>query len=1119
MTEQGVGNASFGEAMFEVVCERVGYSHELDVKAATPTAKTDVSGQKYRAACTAPGDQPAPQTDAPKVNVMTGEREAVIRALNIIIPEELLDAVNAFLTAILPLYDDGTFGDANTKIGLVLRMLADDTDLHAALAKFTGREGYRPLDPALGVIRKVMQYPQIDTVLSSTLSSIDEGGSGHDAFTALTTALHYELLTARPVPDPVAPERTLNLALGVLFSEDAQGRFGTGGTQRLLVRRDKRGVAKLAPGTTTMPAPFADLDGDGLPDVDGAGRFTNTSHQALVGYWPFPTKDGSGASARDAQGRLLGAGGQPLYDYIDLNNTMVAGAVRDSVSIFDPAKDTAMKLARGAGALNGPRMTVAKDYLLPDGHTKTLTFNGFDTSQSAVMEMLYAVIQLLGAPQIDEALEGSQRLIDQHEDVTAWLLGAALGIKEFSKRAEWAMATIPEASKLYDDLVAVVRRLLANEALVADLMDALRDPVTRNLGPLHYYYMTYTDRWDPDPTVINDPVVGSFTKKANLQAADTGWNRTINHRLFHLIHDTNGARLCSKAGATVEVYGIGVATYDNECELYQIDSLAKFYLQSIARVWDTEVNAYVPKAKFPMNLKWPLTWASRSLMDSTLESESGITGFKTHPTTESLNRVIFFDPTPAFVTNLQNDPTCVDGDKLKSAHAGTMLAWEVKAQHVDFTPFGSYDPSESLFYQSLRPIVNAFAKYDEEGLFLDLISVFYHHWSSNQAGECQYTDVLGKRFCYGDGAYRYEPLIAAVLNPHGTTVYPDASPYTFDLMAALQASAAPLGDLTLSDGRAARPELVKLAGWMFNPQTGLTHRDGTSQITYDRLVPYDGVDKREQGSESLSGYELMASAFKAKRQALASANADDAAAWNSSTSNLVDLFLTVSPTQHQFQNRRFVATGDVLIPFLRSRLSAHQADLTTWLKTTLPKDIEDGLTNPLFAGLYDLAESLAGDDDARNALYGLVGYLLDEAQHSDAFVVALTAAADLVQLLVDDADLVAILRAAGKVLDPDLDVANKSIKFLHRAQEKDTALVLTQMLRNMWEKYGTGDTPFGTFADVASDVHRLEPSILGDPLKAPDYQEIFGQAAGFFDDNDRGLQHFIDVVKARKLSQ
>jgi hypothetical protein len=1128
MTEPGAGNASFGEAMFEVVCERVGYSHELEVKAAAPPASSstpaqtpiDVSGRKYHAACTAPGDEPAATTDAPKVNVMIARREALIQALNLIIPEELLEPLDTFLRAILPLYDDGTFGVANGKIATVLHVLADDTALHAALAKFTGRDGYRPLEVALGVVREVVGYPDIDTVFSAALRSIDEGGTGHEAFTALTTALHYELLSTRPVPDAQDPERTLNLALGLLFAEDAQGRFGSG-PARLLVRRDYRGLARVAQPAGTLPAPFADLDGDGLPDVDGAGRFVDKNGQALVGYWPFPTKDGSGSGRRDALKRLVDSEGKPLYDYVDLNNTMLAGTLRDSLTIFDPGKDTALGLLRGAGALMGPRQTTTKDYRFPDGQTTTMSYSGFDGSQAALLELLYAVVQLLGAPQIDEALETTQLLIDQHEDPTSWLLGAALGIKELAKRPEFAAAAIPEASTLYDDLLAVLRRVLANEALTADLMDALRNPITQNLGRIHSFYMTYTDRWDPHPTNINAAPVGGFTRKVDYAASDSSFNRSLNHRLFHLIHDTSGAKLCSKAGATVNVYGIGVATYDNDCELYQIDSLAKFYVQSIARVWDPEANsgngAYTPKAKFPLNLKWPLTWASRSLMDSTLESESGITGFTTRPTTEALNRVIFFEKTPDFITSLQDDPICVDGDKVKTAHAGTIMAWEVKARDLNFTPTGAYNPDESLFYQSLRPIINAFAKYNAEGLFLDLVSVLYHHWSSDQAAECQYSNPTAPRFCFGDGAYRYEPLVAAVLDPLNASAYPDAPAYAFDLMPALHATAPVLGDLKLADGRSARPELVRLAGWLMNPQAGLTHRDGTAQVTYDRLFPDDGHDSRQQGSENLSGYELLASALKAKRQALASAG-ENATAWSSSTSNLVDLFLTVDPTVHQFQNRRFVATAMQLIPFARGRVARHTAagDLDSWLTQTLPQDFADALQSPVFAGLFDLAEALAADDAARTAIYGLVRYLIDEVHESAAFAVALTAAADLLQLLVDDTDLSAILRAAGRALDPALGVTEAEVGFVHRAQQLDTALVLTQVLRNMWQEYGTGETPFGTFVDVTTDVHRLEPG-LSEPLKAPDYQEIFGQAAGFFDDNERGVQRFIDIVTHRQL--
>jgi len=74
------------------------------------------------------------------------------------------------------------------------------------------------------------------------------------------------------------------------------------------------------------------------------------------------------------------------------------------------------------------------------------------------------------------------------------------------------------------------------------------------------------------------------------------------------------------------------------------------------------------------------------------------------------------------------------------------------------------------------------------------------------------------------------------------------------------------------------------------------------------------------------------------------------------------------------------------------------------------------------------------------------------------------------------------------------------------------------VLRNMWQMYGSGDTPFGTMADLATEVHRTEPG-LGEPLTAPDYQAIFGQAAGFFDDNERGLQRFIEIVAARKLKK
>ncbi|HEY3351928.1 MAG TPA: hypothetical protein VGQ83_01645 [Polyangia bacterium] len=1121
MTPPGRASDTFGNVMFEVVCERVGYSHEVDVKAQDPQARTDVAGVKYRAACTTPtpaGALPA-ETDAPKVNVLVARRPDVVTALDLILPPELLDPVNKLLQAVLPLYDDGTFSRMNGATGALLRAFAGDDELTAALARLAGRDGYRPLEAALGLTRQIFDYPEIDTVLKSVLGTLDDGGAAHEPFLALTRALHLELLTAQPVAAPRDPERTINLALPVLFAEDAQRRFAAG-TPRLLVRRDFRGVAGLA-GSTGVPAPFVDRNGDGLPDVDGAGRFVGADGAAIASYWPFPTKDGAGAAPRDAQGRLLASNGQPVYDYVDLDNTLIAGAVRDSLKLFDVDQDTVLALIRGAASLLGPRGTVAKPYTLPDGTTTTLTYSGFDPSQAPLLELVYGLLQVLGAPNMDATLDGTNRLLAQHENIVAWLVGTALNIKEFAKRPEFAGAAFPEGSTVIDDLIPLLRRLLANQALVADLMDALKDPITQNLGRIHSYYMTYRDRWDPDPNDLNGPPIGGFTHKVDRAAPDSGLNRSLNHRLFHLVHDTNGAVLCSKAGATVEVLGIGVATYDTACDLFKIDNLGKFYVQSMARVWDSEVNAYVPKAKFPMNLKFPLTLASRSMMDSVLESESGITGFKTHPSTEALNRVIFADPTPAFLTSLQDDPRCVDGDKIKDAHPGTIIAWEVKARDLSFSPYtnASYDPNESLFYQSLRPVVQAFADHDEEGLFLDLVSVLYHHWGTTQSTDCQFTNPTAKRYCFGDGGVRYEPLLAAIMDPLSVSTYPTVPPQTFDLMRVLTASAPVLAGLTLSDGRPARPEILQTASWLVSPQAGLTYRDGTARVNYKRLVPRDGVDTYDVGSENVSALELLADGFAAKRQALATAG-DAGEEWKRSTSTLVDLFLEVSPDGQRFTNPRLPAMGAAVIPFLRGRLAHHQAagDLTQWLRHGLMQDVEDGLTSPILAGLVDFADALKIDDEARRALYGLLRYLLDESQHRDAFQVALTALADVVQLLVDDVDLTPILRAAGRALDPELGAAQKGISFLARARALDEDLLLSQILRHLWQKYGGGETPFGTIADVAGEVHRVEPG-RGGPLDAADYRELLAQAADFMDDNDRGLQRFIDVVCNRTVKR
>jgi len=1118
MTEQAEGNTSFGEVMFEVVCQRVGYSEELERRAKDPGAVIDVSGRKYKAACRTPVGETPPLTDSAKVNVLTQRKDTLVRTLDTLLPEEILEPFESFLRALLPLYDDGTFGNANHALATILAILADDEESHKALARTWGRQGYRPLEAAIGVVRQLVEYPDIHTVLSSALRALNEDGPGHEALVALAAGLHHELLALRPASDPTDPERTARLVQDLLFTTDPLGRFGTG-SPKLLVRRDHRGIARVVPREGGLPSPFADNDHDGLPDADATGRLLDTNGAPLIGFWPFPTKEGSGPAPRDAYGRLIDPEGKPIYEYLDLTNTFLAGIMRDAARLFEPERETALGLLRGASAVLGPRQAMAKDYIFPDGRTYTHVYQGFDGSAAPLLELTHAALQALRAPQRDEALETAQLLLQNHEDLFAWLTGVVLGMRELAKRPEFSSATLPANSTLFEDLIPLVRRLLANQALVEDLIEALKDPIVQNLGPIHAYFMTYRDRWDPNPLDVNGPPIGSFSTPVDRGAPDSGFGRSINHRLFHLVHDTNGARLCSKAGARVEVYGFGVATYDKECEFYQIDSLAKFYLQSIARVWDPEVGRFTPKARFPLNLKAPLTWVSRELMDATLEDQSGITGFTTRPTTEALNRVIFVDPTPSLVTNLQDDPRCIDGDRIKTAHAGTIMAWEARAKDFGFTPSGAYNPNESLFYQSFRPIVNAFAKYDEEGLLLDMISVLYHHWSTSRSAECQYADPSAPRFCFGDGAVTYEPLLAAILNSHAASLYPDISPYAFDLMRVLTATASVLSDLRLTDGRAARPEMVRFAAWLAEPHSELRERDGNTRLGYDRLVPQDGHDIRDTGWAPVSVLELLKGSLTAMSDAVNAAG-ERGEIFKQSLSDLADIFLEVDPTRHHFTNPRVAATLNTLLSFVRERAGRHAnvGDLDEWLGASLPRDVEDLLTGPVFVALYDLADALFADRDARTALSGLVRYLMDETHVEAAFAVALTVVADLVQLLMDDASVVPLLNAAGRALDPSLGTLPAALTFLSRAARADTDQVLTRVLRNMWQLRGPGDTPFDVLLDTTASVHRVSPG-MDAPLTAEDYRLILGHAAAFFGDNERGLQHFIDVVAHRSLSE
>src|SRR5215467_6471798 len=103
-------SGTFGEQVYAITCERVGYSEALAGHAAV-----DVSGDLYRAWC---ASSPAPSDAPPKLKALAARRVDVITAVDTALPHDYLSRLQNLLVAILPLYDSGTLESATDRLGV-----------------------------------------------------------------------------------------------------------------------------------------------------------------------------------------------------------------------------------------------------------------------------------------------------------------------------------------------------------------------------------------------------------------------------------------------------------------------------------------------------------------------------------------------------------------------------------------------------------------------------------------------------------------------------------------------------------------------------------------------------------------------------------------------------------------------------------------------------------------------------------------------------------------------------------------------------------------------------------------------------------------------------------------
>jgi hypothetical protein len=578
----------------------------------------------------------------------------------------LHDELSNLLGRLAPLYDDGTLPAATEGLGSVAQAFIGSQGAQTAWTRFNSRAGYRPIPAAIGVVRPALAYSNLRDFANATLGLVSPDsdpydpkptfkngvrvpvpGAAYPQLSSLVAAAHAELknVTADPPLNPVVLGQTADATFGsvldrpmtdletlqaVLFHTDPAfakapfsiGAAGSSSPPRYIVQRDPRGYASVPLVNGALPAPFT-TGSDGLPAIDALGQFM-TAGAATVAT-PFPVDD-TDTATRDAFGRLL-AGGQPVYGYLDTNQTYMSAflahlrGVVAGKSLVDSNQadnhETLMNFIAGAYALFGAQVPNAtRSYA--DG--SMVTYSGFQPVGAPIADLVYALGQIIADPSADATLSFLQTLTAQNPNDVARLIGDMLYDK--SQSDQHPEAQIPAASTLWDEMNDLLTQIATDTSkvgtgqtrLLEDVLTAFAAPASLGLSKGLASQAGNLDVISYDRNNLNGPAVnvtngGSLPKTPpDHTMPDANANRSELQRFAQLVHDTHGVTLCNKEGAVLHAVGTPLGNADacastagnngelcpagsncacnnarvfHECEMLKVSDLASFYLDSV----------------------------------------------------------------------------------------------------------------------------------------------------------------------------------------------------------------------------------------------------------------------------------------------------------------------------------------------------------------------------------------------------------------------------------------------------------------------------------------------------------------------------------------------------------
>jgi len=1011
-----------------------------------------------------------------------------------------------------PLVDDGTMPRSTESLASAMQAIQNSPEAQKAFVRLASRIGYRPVLTTLGAARPSVSYDKLRDLANGTLGVISPDskpydvtaprdslgnrvpvpGSANGALNQVVATLQQELRTATIDPPPAPLKITVDTyngrqllnrprtnleALGVVMMAENQN-FGSGAS-RYIVRRDTRGFAAVPYVNNALPSPFVDNDSDGLPDVDPAtGLFVSSSGSAPPS--PFFSVDAlTKATSYDPFDRSL-VNNALLYAYVDTTHTFSASMLTDVQPLVNPdinqKHESLMYMLGGAYVMFGTRDGAPSTQRVygSGADQATITYDAYHPENSPLVDLVYAVGQILGDASTDDVLVLTKSLMASHQSDLARVIGAGLAFKDVANKHP--EATLPAKSTFWDEIIDVMVQVEQEPGLLEDVLRSTESPQSAFLGGVFANYMQFKDHMTYDHKNLNGPVfdVDTNNNQEMSQAVDRtkplkGWNRSAFQKFVQLVHDTNGVTACNKEGAILHAKGVpllgsadmcsgfpylcsGGANPFHECEVFKIDNLAKFYVQSIVG----KASLYLR----PDYLRNGVVGIGAATVDM-MQQSSGITGFwdptNSHtlrPKPQFLSRQVYFDidndsPTssgPNYTTNrFLNDlmgnhtvgtvacPENVIPDPVPSAPDASPDGYVHGLRKCSAGESVDKKDPDALFvlenfgaFAAFAPTIQAFANHNREDLYLALMETIYRHWANKDDDKtnCDPSGTIksNPEFCSQDGLVSYEPLLSEAFPGD---FFPALAAITIDTDTSSVAhctnantsgtctSQSPLGGISvLANATRALldPKLAKGVSLVdhHGKITGLRN-DGTTnaQVTPIYLL-----------TEALNEIDAAFAAFPQTDPS----DADRQANWRLGRSQLVDQFLSINGkgAASTFGNVAIPTITPTLVDMLRSQMNANCPTSyvppyarCTWARDTLTNKISDSIKGPFFSTTMDLLDGIRRDDAARSGLESLLQYLASAASQNDALASLLATTDDLLQVMSDDQNLVPIYHALG----------------------------------------------------------------------------------------------------------